>query len=593
MIFNIFQTTAQLAFYFNLSANAIQHQKFFRQRGVKNARKLKAERSKRKVHHQYSGNWPRAKLLEFIDDIRHLQKYKNDKLYLFALNLFGLILSLNLTTLYATLSIVRDPLTNEFKNPILKYGEMFLLVNFLSKSRRNYIFNQLVSLLLAQFLVTRVRYFFRQLNIARINRYCYKKINIIDINLSYVMRFGVNLSDWLKLSLNFNPDSCPLTRSVIRERRLALKRLQSETQKFSRFDLVYFHNAIDFDCCFEILEINMFKQKDKDYGSSDHDNHRFIPKMTHRLSPSELGVMIRVFVTATQGVVLIMLTGFSAYVDFGMSDQECTTFINCFLHLLQKPRLLFATVGGFAIILLICLNAFDNGLLAYYSMLCTSRTQRVLSMIRVESEFHSEHIDTFWLGANKVRENLWENVSTLDLLFGFDLPGSNTDNSQVRLFCHDISRVLKSSSSVKSNTGPPPRRYRPHFFGNLLEDKLYDYRNKRIGSVRMEEFNANIDYFIDLILVLQKELNDLKSFLTFQLNLNIAIGTLVTAIAFAILTNDINSAELRLTFALGFAGFFPMVYSLWMAATFEQCVSYEPPRMKLSLSPHKLTSAND
>lgn len=537
-------------------------------------------------------------LLKFVDDLKHMQDYNQHSLILFFQNIALLSISLTFTTIFSFLPIDRNPLTKEYENPLLWFTEFIQIPNFLTKSKKTYIFNQLLSLISAQYLFLRLRSFVMQFKLAKANRYRYTRINIVDVNASYASQIYSTLSGWFKTAFNFSEHECHLPESLIKERRLALKNMNSKLRELSRIYSLYFINAIDFDNCFADWPIQIglkdgqrcrpFCLTKKTSGLShrrddferilelkmERNNH-FIAEPVHRMDLPDLGLVLRIYLLATFGVLSVMTMGLVAYINIGLSDQNCRDLVSCFAHILQSPKMIVGTISGALIVLNIGLNAYDNGFLAYYSVLCSSRTQKVIKMIGRENEFHSYHIVRFWLSEEKFRKNLWKNASTLELLSRFNLSCCSRENP------------YNQSSSLRALAKQPNDLLFPHHeaqqveierysSGNLFESKVSEYRVNQIDYNELEDFNANMDYLVDLVQILQNEFDDLKSRLTIQLNLNIFFGSLATAAVFALLTSKINASELMLTSALGVLSFVPMIYSLFMAATTERCVSNLP-----------------
>lgn len=597
MLFNIFRPVVIISYYYNLTASIIQHDRFHneRRRQAKDPHSYHPETT---VNQDLERDVSRAKgnqsmLRGFIDDLKHMQDYNQHNLIFFFQNIVCLSGALFYTALFSFLPIDRDPLTNEYENPLLRFTELVQFPNFLTKSKKTFIFNQLLALLLSQYLFLRIRSFMVQFKLAKSNRYRYRKMNIVEINQSYAAQIYSSLLGWLKLTFDFNQHKCQLPGPLIRERRLAQKNTNPKLRELSQIYSSYFINAIDFDSCFAGwgIQVGLKGRQDcqplnypkKTYDSQRDEfeqilelklerNNYFIAEPAHRMDLPDLGAMLRIYLFASFSVLCVMIMGLIAYLNIGFSDQDCSDLLSCFTDImLVSPKLIFGTVGATIIVLNIGLNAYDNGSLAYYSLLCSSRTNKVIKMIERENRFHSYHIARFWLSEEKFRENLWKDASTLELLSRFNLGSCFRANPDYRA----LEALAKQPRDLfpPNNEGAESNEYERYHSANLFESKASQYRINRINHNQLEDFNANIDYLVDLVQILQNELDDLKKRLTIQMNLNIFFGSLATAVVFALLTSTISASEFMLTSALGVLSFFPMVYSLFMAATSERSVS--------------------
>lgn len=358
------------------------------------------------------------------------------------------------------------------------------------------------------------------------------------------------------------------------------------------------------------------------------DRRTFMAEPLHRVDPVHLYYLILMTIIGSSLGLILVTTLFLAHIydlliKAGLNPSDLVSTIRPATgKFLDDSKPIFGVLCDHLTNILLCLNICDNGLLAYSTVLCHSRAGKVLRMLKHELLFYHYHVQatrleyqTFVEPSNQMISNSHSllNIQSMPLLGGEeeenddddciyldDVMWINCEHSPLdrakfspKLFHRPTGTNIMENTEQKTrdrNYLFDLRQPRPSKFENKLEieitwnniDTIVQFEpntnekpidvSRELTLSRIETFNDNIRYIIDLIGILQNELNDLKMFFTLYLNLNIIFGTAGSIITFTILANSRGFHQGLMAVSVSMVTIAPLVFALFIGATSEKAV---------------------
>lgn len=588
----------------------------------------------------------RSVFAKFKDQIQWALDYNQTgylHLVLVAINITILFQQMIVSFIYSTLSWERNSVTNEYENPVLYVLESLILINFFEKLEKGRILNRLLALICVQYLILRLRSIHRRFQNAKINRHQYNKVNIVQVNMAYASELNTDLRGWLRFLIGTETHKCKTPFVLETSQGRLMKKLSSKLKKFDKIDRLYYFNLIDFDGCHASQKI--FRDYDAQAGAKHQSSDRmdqqvtelqnidigsregsetaststviwrklkswfiieapdrlpYLPKPKHRVDPTHLRALALYYIGTTLFIVTILCIFIGAIIAKELESSSLnnqresiwSTWWNAFKFLLQQPKYLIGAGSGSLTICVLAVNAYDNGLMAYSSILCYSRSDKVVKMLETENQFHRQLIRGFcvYLDNKNIKlhdsdflsaRNTGNQVSMTDLekllpeervrKLTLIAPDGHLNSGHHSSFKIDISKF----DADLHHREPSKRAFEQKH--NNEEQSVFEllvagYRAQLNIEKSLAEFNENIVYLLDLIEVLQIELDDMKTYFTTYIDLNIIFGTVTSSIAIALLIDSNSVLDLVIHVGPSLLTIAPLIYALIIGATSERSV---------------------
>lgn len=573
MIFNIFAVLI-LCCYFNQSIDFVHYRRFTSERRLARQPTIDVGGTRTRLKSSLGPldrficwiNYNQVGFLQFVS---------------YSLNVIFLMITLIKSSVYALFPVERNPITDLYVHEVPRFLESIYLVDLFNKLERGTMLNRLVAVQAVHFLLLRFRSIQLSFRKAEMNRGRYHKLNIVDINMSYLHVFRTSFRGWIKFLMEGGKHECDHFNALSSERGQKMKMLLRRLKRADRIDRIYYVNQIDFDECYLkrkdfVLDQSKTSRDDQCEISSNtppsnrltwkrafgcEKKPRFVPRPFHRLDPRHLF-----------GVTCLYL--FNSSLVFGLSSIALYGFYVVGLREKLSPsngqpkldaRFLIFLVQRWMFVILYGMNAYDHGLMCYNTFLSYSRANKVWRMLDREISFQRYHVVRF---AQFLHEkNLTVNDESLRLTIQDPKPAqttlggrflSNTFHGYPHRTQHDVYRTSRDLTRISE-----------------VEQNKLDYRRNFIPESDIIETNQNIDHIIDLIGVLLDELSDLKSSFTLFVSTAILFGTCGAAITFTLVLELREPHEVILVHVYNLVSVAPMIIALLMAAVGELSVGIE------------------
>lgn len=574
-MFAIYKPVIFLSTNLNLSTDILQHARF---RSERRQSKDCLPSSEAYNHKRSSGSTSEP----FSGKISRLLRYHDNGFLCLLFTILRLLINivgLISQSMYSLLPLDRDPSTDEYINPMLRIMERMFIYNFFDQCL---IFNKLIALHLLQTILMYSRNVYLKIINSKVNRYKYKKVNIVQVDMAYAYEIYSDFRGWLRIILSLGRHECRTRNYLQSERGKAMKRLTEQLRNSDRIDRLYYHNQIEFDDCFVGSNINVRTQSQMTGKAQDNLRYRwydhllrfslpgsrpFVPDPGHRMDPIELSILVIIYIAGSSSEVISIAIGFISYMI--LSEQSSGA-----IHLTRGSRLAAASVGSLTFLMPLALTAFDCGLLCFCSLLCQSRARKLTIMLETELKAYRSLVEIFWLTVDKHSQKIsCQGKSNLHWLAEHSRRLKRPHYNGSKYNPTNIDYHVCSLICIRNNygaSGPPVHVGHKH---SLLED-LIDNFKKRVGERRIQEINSNISYLLDILEVLRSEHNDLRKNFTNYLNTNLIFSIPCLALSFTVITTLASSpAEIYLASVLAIASLIPITLCMFLGATSERSVS--------------------
>lgn len=158
--------------------------------------------------------------------------------------------------LFTFLSLDLDSVTGEYKNPTARLLESYYLQDIMRPVKNAGLYNLVLSMILIHHLTLRVRTFNLRLRSSKVNRYQYRKLDLLSLEISYLNTLSSDTRGWFRSMIQaFKHRSVCNHRLIVGERSNALKKLTKKLQSCSKLDRIYYFNQIEYYGCFTELDI--------------------------------------------------------------------------------------------------------------------------------------------------------------------------------------------------------------------------------------------------------------------------------------------------------------------------------------------------
>lgn len=565
-MFAIYKPVVFLSNDLNLSTDILQHARFRRER--RQSRNCLPS-TKLDDHTRPNGSKPSP----LSGRLSHLLRYHDNGflcLLFTILRLSANILGLISQSMYCFLPLDRDPLTDDYLNPMLRTMERMFIYNYFDQC---HIFNKLFALHLLQTMLMYSRNVHLKIKNSQINRFKYEEVNIVQVDIAFAHEIYSNLRGWFSIMLSLGQHECR-TRSYLQsERGKAMKSLSEKLKKSDKIDRLYYYNQIEFDDCYKSWDIHVRTQSQETGKSRDNQDFRwydhllyfnlpgrrmFAPEPGHRMDPIEMSILLIFYVAGTAFVLILVVIGYLSY--FSLCEAS---------HV--KSRLLTVLIGNSLFFVPIAMNSFDCGLVCFCSLLRQSRARKLTNMLATEMEAYRSLVEVFWLTVGKYNEQTsCRGESNLNFLAehsrarqdcGPKYNSTSTDYHVCSLIC------IRNNHEASRSSVPDQIEH------SLLEDSIDNFK-RHIGERRLQEINSNISYLLNILSVLQNEHSDLRKNFTNYLNMNLIFSIPCLAFSFTVITTLASSlAEIYLALVLACVSSIPMVICMFLGATSERSVS--------------------
>lgn len=344
-------------------------------------------------------------------------------------------------TLYSLLPWDRNPATNEYEHPTLRFMESVYLFNVFENNPNGRIMSRMLALLWIQFSLLRLRSLYRIIDNSKVNRHRYKRINIVQINMACASAIQCDLNGWMRFLFHRKTHNCESGLSLETGQGKMMKTLSSRLNKgFHKIDRLYYFNQIEFENCYTNHHLFGSLTRDQDSEPTNYlatnskaqprtvkdcrekvetkpyrnlfatwnklrasfvieraAHQPFVPRPKYTVDPSHLRTLAIFYLVTTLMTVGILIASFAAIVlaefDRVKSVYHCASIGT--LYCLLQPNYLIRTAISFFGLCILAVNAYDNSLMAYSSALCHSRSNKVVKMLERENEFHRKLLRGF------------------------------------------------------------------------------------------------------------------------------------------------------------------------------------------------------
>lgn len=515
------------------------------------------------------------------------------QLLLYFLHLLLLAIQVFISFSYSSFPTTRDPTTNEFTSPWLRYSEMMALNDpihgFDSRGR----YNRLLGLVACQCLILRVSAFLSRLKTSKANRYRYKEINIVDIEFGYASEIRCSYMDTLRSFFQLLNHECFIATSLSGANRRETLEFNSKVRCLSKMDRIYYYNQIDFNRCFAKTEmftdyhklienIDINKSEGYQYGNGCLSPNlkwyqfvfrfnlpnkvNFVALPEHRLEFIYGMVMYYIFLIGTGFSVFIIVFLNAAISYLAITNSNGMPLVSLLLCLLRT----YLTVT------LIVFNIYDSALLAYCSAVFLARSKQAVKLLENEIQVYRYHLRRLLI-INECDQS-FSNFKTKFLC----LPSFSTG---FKKRFTDIEKQTKEEKSFfYENYGqfsfmrePASMNAEKSIDNYVKRDRIADLISTYMKSLHQSSvvthFNENMSYLLDLIEVIQFELGDHKRFFTLQLDVYIIFGTLGSSIALGLILDGVSKLCGYVAALALIAFLVPMLFALTIGACSEAAVS--------------------
>lgn len=555
----------------------------------------------------------------FFNDLLWMLEYNNNgfmQLIICFVHILLLTSQVITSFLYVLLPTEQDPITEEFINPVLRYAEYLSIIDFIHKFDVDGRYNLLIGLSTLQFLVLRWRALIQRFKQANANKYRYKKLNVVEFDLGYASEARFSQTMCFKtLWAAFRYHKCAENIYLTGESRRATLKFNKLVRGLSKIDRIYYYNQIDFNNCWggdlafndynkKIEQINR-KLLNEKVSLQASEKTKFswftylfcmnLPNKISYVAAPEHRIHIKPGVVFTYSLyfaskhVLLIATPclciLATLTSLKYQNWSRYSWFGC-LFGLSKTNLT---------VMFVCANIYDCTLLTFCSILLSSRSRRIVKLLKSEIEFYRLHLRK--LSKIYIRYKCLENfrnkcANLPTITTGFtrrfediysQIDCFKNDNNNLLLFEHQQQQQHNKFSEFsfirRQQTSADELTKIYHSPDGIDQDPphelILDYR-ENLNREKLSQFNENISYLLDLVEVIQIEFNDHKRFFTFILDVNVIFGTLGCSVTLSILFSSTDSISIFFIILGGLLCFLSMICSLIIGASGEASVSYLP-----------------
>lgn len=603
----------------NCSVSFVQCERFRFERGEVQAKTRQLDGGKDEDEEEEEDEEEQQRLEEKVNhkkglfnDILWMLEYNQNgfmQLVICFVHLYLLISQVITSFLYISLPTNQDPITGKFVNPTLRIARYFSIIDFIHKFDVNGRYNLLIGLVSSQFLILRLRAFKMLFKKAKVNRYQYRDMNIIDMEIAYASEFRSSQLTCMKKALGsyFNHE-CLAANALSGEARKATLEFNKKVRGLNRIDKIYYYNQIDFKDCFENVEnVYAFEEYHKKIEEIDRkllfnksfetnqvkfDERRLkkersigwfkyllcvnLPNKIHFNAVPEYRTDL-----VPDGLILYLMFFFGTIISF--------VFMLLLIITVTLTAIKYQNWDGQSIVgstfallktstthLLFVLNSYDCALLAYCSILLSSRSNKIIKLLEKELKLYSLHLkrvsDIY--KEYQFEENVRDTCKSLhNITTGFKRRFDGHERMESPIMdtkLRNFSFLRKDLSFEKSSVC----HYHHHADDkiDLLDELIFDYK-ENMSKIQISDFNENISYLLDLVEVTLVELNDHKKYFTTILDAYVIFGILGFSVTLAILFNVTDMISISYVAVGSCACFIPMIFTLLIGAASEASVS--------------------
>lgn len=611
MKFNIYTPWIFIIENVTLASNLIQLERFKRERLTKSEDRLFCKDKNDRAEEKQISAIGRVESDNFIKDVKQMLEYNQNglmHLFIFVFQLSALMITIIEALLYSSYPTTRDANTGQFINPILRVTESIWLMDYVHKFEKGDLLNRLIALLALQFLILRIRAFFVRLETAKINKYSYQKINTVQLDIGQAGEIRYSLSEYIEAPYRLYHHKCYTSTILTGERRLRTIQFNNRLKHLDKIDRFYQYNQIDFNDCFECADyLSDYREKDRSLElsikNSDSLNLKskakgievcwfryifsinlpgrtnYVPKPEHRVDPfhalSLLVFYLSNFILMVSLIACIFLViGYVALLEeSGSNHTGDPAQINW--SKLKQFRLLFGLFTSFTMILILAVNASETALLAYCGYLCLSRSDKVVRLLRREIKVYRSNLSKFtifndyYISLTEVEQRCLDHIRPInkDHTTHF-LRTDPRDNLGLSKFDPNLLTGMRNSLNHLSHLKYTEDKSEHDDFLKIINV----YKN-RLDRSKIKCMNENLEYLLDLVEVLQRELEDYKSYFTTFININLTFGIIFHSIFVSMLLKSIGTNSVIMVLGTGSASIFPLLWSLILSSATELSVS--------------------
>lgn len=548
------------------STNLVQQNRFKQERiaaenelketlELKSKNELDSTSSKAKAEDQDENNE------SFFESIRWMLEFNGltlSSLIVYLFNVFVLLLQIISSFLYVTLSTERDPITKEFLDYRLRFAESIFLLDSLhsfdSKGRCNLLFG----LIAFEFVIFRIRTFYVRLRTAQTNRYKYKDLNIVNLELGHANNYIYGFKSFVYGLYKHRNHECYADQSLSGRAREKTLEFNRKVKQLSKVDQVYRYNQISFNECFKdfgILEEQMKRIKLHEAGLNRDDkaatgwfNFRLPNRYSYVAEPEhkiDLHHEIALFVIYSLSIVMLA--------SGALSTSSLFTYVALLNGNKEDPKVDWSRLLNIKTIIALfklyltttcyVLNVTEHAMFVYPSVFTLSRSSKVTRLLSKELKSYRAHLRQFtniyeqqsrslgsfpcYSKAPNIEETDQTDSTQYSDYAAYNRSKIHLKVGRTHLFApRKFSFIRRSdldSSFISNNNNKSIREDREY---NEFFQLVEEYRNSLDESVYLEHFNQNMAYILDLVELLKIELKDQIRFFELHLNIVVIFGTL-------------------------------------------------------------------
>lgn len=362
----------------NFSINLIQYERFKRER-------LAIGRGGNDDYYVNTRREKKEQLNEgFFQDIMYMLEYNKKgllSLLIFTFHIYSLARQALKSYLYSYYPANRDPNTKQFVNPVLHLCEVFYLVDLINPHDKDGLINFFLLVTMLQFLILRLRSLFLKIKVAKVNRYRYRELSIVDLDFGYANEMRMNFREIFSSPYHLYKHQCHISETLKGSNRSFAFKFSEKMKSLERIDRYYLYNQIYFKSCFQSVPIHYLEEYPKKIEALK-SNHRtqkeesklnllesiftlnypnrvsYISLPEYRFDPIHLMILHVLFLIAglLMIIALILTSIFVTYI--GLLDPVTNSLK---WEKFSDSRFNVALYDQFALILIYIVNIFDNG----------------------------------------------------------------------------------------------------------------------------------------------------------------------------------------------------------------------------------------
>lgn len=94
----------------------------------------------------------------------------------------------------------------------------------------------MITLILSHFFILRMRYIYLRYQAAKTNRFSYKKLNIVQMNMSHADTLKTNFTDLFRIVINFSHHKCDYESKHVIKWMNSMKKLTERLRSYDKTD---------------------------------------------------------------------------------------------------------------------------------------------------------------------------------------------------------------------------------------------------------------------------------------------------------------------------------------------------------------------